>query len=191
MRVSTAALVFLLLAACRQPKLSEEQIERIRQAEPGMSEACLELARYGGIEALPQEIDKCDRMTPKRRWTGLWRNEFEGSVFCATPAKECSSQSPDQTWLDFSISLPARWKGMPPGGLYAVDFIGRATVFPGHYGHMGVFRHEVIMDRLISMREIEPPPPEPTKAEIIAEMKRCEAARSCKPNWSYINSLKE
>ena len=189
-------LMIAALAACgkpqvrEKPKLSDEQSERLRRGEPGMSEACLELARYGGIAALPQQIFKCDRMTPERHWTGLWRNDFEGSVFCAAPAKQCV-ETPDATWLDFSISLPPQWKGLSPGGLYAVDFIGRATVYPGHYGHVGGFRQEVVMDRLISMREIEPPPPPPTKAEVVKHMKQCEASGNCIPNWEEINKIKE
>jgi hypothetical protein len=44
----------------------------------------------------------------------------------------------------------------PDQTLYAVEFIGRRTAVKGRYGHMGVFDHELIVDRMISMRQVEP-----------------------------------
>src|SRR5689334_2738535 len=43
--------------------------------------------------------DQCVRFSQPRRIRGLWRNDFEGSVFCAAPAKECSSRNRDAMWL--------------------------------------------------------------------------------------------
>ena len=60
--------------------------------------------------------------------------------------------------MDFSISLPAKWKGLQPGGLYAVDFVGRHYASHGHYGQLGAFDEAVVVDRMISIREIEAPP---------------------------------
>lgn len=65
------------------------------------------------------------------------------------------------------------------GGLYAVEFEGRLTAYRGTYGHFGMYDHEVIVDRLISIRQVEPPPPELTEAELEEEWKRCEAAGMC------------
>lgn len=95
-------------------------------------------------------LDECYKMDQPRRWRGVWRNEFEGSRFCPAPAKKCSMSSPgEMIWLDVSKS--------PDQTLYEVDFIGRRTAVKGRYGHMGGFDHELIVDRMISMRQIEPP----------------------------------
>jgi len=95
-------------------------------------------------------FDQCFRMDPPRRWRGVWRNEFEGSRFCPAPAIKCSFYSPgDRVWLDVSKH--------PDQTLYAVDFVGRRTAVKGRYGHMGASDHELIVDRMISMRAIEAP----------------------------------
>jgi hypothetical protein len=78
---------------------------------------------------------------------------------------------------------------LPPGGLYAIDFIGRCSEGVGMFGHFGMSKHEVIVDRLLSIKQIEPPPPEPTKAEVIKETKECEAAKTCVPDWNAINAI--
>jgi hypothetical protein len=35
-----------------------------------------------------------------------------------------------------------------------VEFIGRQTLYPGHYGHLGMSGHEIVADRLIEAHEI-------------------------------------
>ena len=52
--------------------------------------------------------------------------------------------------------------GQPPvalgsGGLYAIEFVGRRTLQKGHHGHMGMFDHEILVDKLISLRQLETP----------------------------------
>jgi len=95
-------------------------------------------------------LDECVKFDPSRKWQGVWRNEFEGSRFCPAPARKCSFSSPgDRIWLDVRKS--------PDQTLYAVDFIGRRTAVKGAYGHMGVFDYELIVDRMISIKQIESP----------------------------------
>ena len=65
------------------------------------------------------------------------------------------------------------------GGLYAVSFVGRRTLYPGLHGHLRLSDHEVIVDRFIAIREVEPPPVEPTEAQLQQEWRRCEAAAMC------------
>lgn len=43
------------------------------------------------ISFLP--IDDCVKMLPAEEWHGLWRNDFEGSQFCARPAEICHFDS--------------------------------------------------------------------------------------------------
>jgi hypothetical protein len=103
-----------------------------------------------GIEYGSVPLDQCYKMDSPRRWRGVWRNEFEGSRFCPAPAMKCSYYSVgDRIWLDASKS--------PDQTLYTVDFIGRRTAVKGRYGHMGGSDYEVIVDRVISIRQMEPP----------------------------------
>jgi hypothetical protein len=129
----------------------------------------------------------CVKFDGPKRIQGLWRNDFEGSQFCGPPAKTCSYRSADErsdalVWLDFASPPPGQFKPERPGGLYQVDFVGRASRYPGIYGHLGVFDGEVIVDRMIAMTEIEAPPPPPTKAEEKEWARECDASPTCFTN---------
>lgn len=133
----------------------------------------------------------CYKLTQPARWHGLWRNEFESSRFCPAPAENCDFDTPgDRIWLTIKKGLP-QYDIQGRGGLYEVEFIGRRTLYPGMQGHMGMSKHELIVDRLISMKEIEAPPPQPSKAEVVKDWKECEAAKTCIPNWEEINKMKD
>jgi hypothetical protein len=116
--------------------------------------------QYGGYwDGLP--IDQCLKFNPPERMQGLWRRDFEGSQFCPAPARACSFTETGRpfVWLDTTKpgTLGNRHKGF--GGLYAVEFIGRRTSYEGAYGHLGGFDQEVLVDRMISIKELEPPQP--------------------------------
>jgi hypothetical protein len=132
-------------------------------------------------------------MTKPQRMTGLWRNEFEGQAFCANPARDCPTGKwqPNEegvAWIDFAWPIPGSEHTLP-GGLYAIDFVGRETAYAGHYGEYGFYNQEVVVDRLISIKMIEAPPPQPTKAETIRSWKECEKAGTCIPDWNWINKM--
>ena len=38
--------------------------------------------------------------------------------------------------------------------LVLIEFMGRRTKYPGRYGHLGMFRTEVLVDRMISARPV-------------------------------------
>lgn len=149
---------------------------------------------YGNVyERLP--LDECYKMDPPRRWKGLWRNDFEGSRFCEAPALECSYETAgDKTWLQYSFGLtdkrPSELK-VPYGGLYEVDLVGRRTAIKARYGHMGGSDHELIVDRMISVREVEPPPPPETPAEELARWRQCLAQKTCFPSAQGKARIKE
>jgi hypothetical protein len=194
MRLAIFSLCVTLLFGCNQqkPKMTDAQIQAIRAETPGMTSACLEKLRWGGIQALPEPFERCFEFEPAKLWKGIWVNQMEGSQFCPDPAPDsCPTKDvsyANDIWLKFGSNPPVE---LGRGGLYQVEFIGRKSDGKGTFGHFGMFGNEIIVDRLISIKEVEPPPPEPTKAEIVADMKRCEAAGTCKPNWSYINSLND
>ena len=160
MRAFLAAISLLLCCGCqqRQAKMSEEDIKRIVAGLPGITDACIDKLRYGGIQAMPNETDQCFEMMPQRRWTGLWLRVFEGSQFCP------DEQGQQARTCEFSDNKPNIWfepgKGdLAPGyglgeGLYRVDFVGRRTAKPGGHGHLGQFAHEVIVDRMISVKQV-------------------------------------
>ncbi len=141
---------------------------------PGRPFPCAYTKMYDGVEVIESvETDKCVQMTQPQRWSGLWRNEFEGSQFCPRAAMRCSYEStPSRIWLHWDE------REQPDGALYAVEFIGRRTRYPGMYGHLGGSEHEIIVDRMISIRQLEPGPKRPTPAEV-EWWKRCEAAGRC------------
>jgi hypothetical protein len=88
-------------------------------------------------------------MTEPQVFSGLWRNDFEGSQFCPAPAATCEFKSPGER-----IWLTARPGRRPDGKLYRVEFVGRKTMFKGRYGHMGVFDHEIVMERMVIYTEV-------------------------------------
>ena len=55
------------------------------------------------------------------------------------------------------LKVPGIDAETPPGGLYALDFIGRRTAHGGVNGD-GPLAQELIVDRLISIKQIEAPP---------------------------------
>lgn len=124
---------------------------------------------------LTDRLDECYKMDPPKRWKGLWRNDFEGSRFCATPAKSCDgSTSRPYTWFDYYDP-----KLLPFGGLYRVDFIGRRTSVQGRYGHMGGSDYQIVVDRMISVEEQARPPQFRTKEDADAWLRECEAKPDC------------
>lgn len=130
-----------------------------------------------------QEEDQCFKFTTSKRMHGLWRNEFEGSQFCPPPATQCAnSRKPLFIWFQMKSPLPG-WEDTPPGGLYAVDFIGRRSEYRGMYGHLGMSDEEVIVDRMISIKEVEAPTPgQMTKEHVQGYLKDCEGVQVCMPN---------
>jgi hypothetical protein len=159
----------LLATSCKQepakPKGVMERLEAgnldatdlkiVTDEFPGMTKACVEKIRIGGTKALPKRTEDCFEMMPQQRWTGLWRNNYEGSDFCPAPARECPDGKPgDFAWLTLPDPMAKALQGR--GGLYALDFIGRRTLHPGRFGSYGSYAHEMIVDRIISMKEVEP-----------------------------------
>jgi len=170
-------------------------MQKIRAEMPGMSPACLDKWQWGGSEALPAKDEECFQFTVPMRMRGLWRNDFEGSEYCDGPVSRCpdakvEADPKSSTWLEMRFPIGGV-EETPPGGVYAIDFIGRRSLGEGGFGGYGMAKHEVIVDRLLSIREVEPPPRQPTRAETIKEFKKCEKQGTCVPNWGYINALSE
>jgi hypothetical protein len=141
--------------------MSEEELAELQAFAPGITAACLEKARFGGINAINSlGVEQCYEMAPARTWRGLWRNDFEGSRFCPEPMKDCGYDTPgDDIWLSYSQGLkPQRlWPREGTGRMYQVKFIGRLTAKRGHYAHFGSSDYEVVVDRVLSIRTLQEP----------------------------------
>lgn len=182
--------------------LPPDEVARLPPPEAYLRPEDKERARHYDLNDMPCTItsgnyvaelptDQCVRMTPPQRFEGLWRNEYEGSRFCPAPAQECSYSTPGtRVWLSVAERLPQSGQ-VGRGGLYSVAFVGRRTLHPGRYGHMGADHNEVIVDQFVSIRELEAPPPEPTRAEIREEWRRCEAAGSCTKAENFEEVIKD
>ena len=185
-------IVFLLLvvAGCArpEPKLSEEMVQRIRTDFPGMTEECLQLLRMEGVDTeAALSTERCFGMEPAKRWTGLWRNEFEDSQFCAAPAKTCPGEQPGNRQQDY---VRLSWPNAPsPGGLYAVEFIGRRSMSSGWYGRKAPNYREMIVDKIISIKELEPPYPPATAEQRKAQEEECRTQPQCLTN-DEMNALR-
>ena len=153
----TAIGVALLLTGCGPtPRLSQEKIAKIRQGNPGITEACLNKLKFGGETAFPDRVDQCFKMEPAKRWRGLWRASFELSLFCPDLQSKCDdTSSGEKIWLTNQSKADFRHTDRN-GSLYQLDFIGRKTAQRGFHGHLSSFDHEIVVDRLIGIKQIEP-----------------------------------
>ena len=155
MRLAIFALTALLFMGCerREPKMTEAQLQRLRSS--GVSDGCVTKAKWRGFSAVLPE--SCIDRLPPMHLRGLFRNDFEAPLFCPEPATQCRNSvgpKPSGIWFELD-SRPPVLRDSLPGGLYAVDFIGRRTVHGTPYA---LFAQDVIVDRLISIRQVEPPP---------------------------------
>lgn len=153
MSTATVLLASLLLAGCSRPQPIADAalLQELRSAYPGMTAACLKRIKYGGIEAMPSEVQDCFRMTPPKRWNGLWRDNFEGQLFCPEPAQACSyATKGNQIWISFNPRIRPR-QGNATGRTFFISFVGRRTLLPGDHGHLGMAAHEIVVDKLISI----------------------------------------
>jgi len=134
--------------------MEDSELREMQTQLPGMTDECVDRARYGGIAAISSlAVDECFGMSPPHKFRGIWRNDFEGSRFCPEPATECGYDAPgDNIWLSYSRTLRGRQKPEEGhGGYYEVEFVGRMTAERGHHAHFGMFDHEVIVDRMVTL----------------------------------------
>lgn len=149
----------------RGAKFSKAEIEQLnlaaeqfRAKNPGVTKSCLEAMRAGEGPAFPTPKDGCFEMQPAKRWHGLWNSGWEWTNFCPSPARDCPiAAERDDTWLEFADGVSPRPE--PNDGLYEIEFIGRRTSVPGHFGHLDQYDHAMIVDRLISIWPVEVPWP--------------------------------
>lgn len=128
-----------------------------------LSHPCLRTVQteHGTFASNPP-TDRCFRMSPPQRMKGVWIDDFESSRFFvgANDASE-AEVGLGGIWLDLGTHrIPGLSREATVAGLRAfeIEFVGRQTLVAGKYGHMGTSDHEVVVDRLISVRPIDPIP---------------------------------
>jgi hypothetical protein len=149
--------VAVLLVGCeqRKPAMSDADFEAFKASHPGMKETCLDAVRYGGDWGSAVDDPDCFENLPPQRWRGLWNSGWEWSIFCPEPAKACPASSADGgIALRFADSAPPPHVPISEGILFQVEFIGRRTKVPGSFSHLGQYKHMMVVDRLISMRQV-------------------------------------
>lgn len=104
--------------------------------------------------------DKCFRFSKPTHMRGVWISEFEGSMFYdgATHSPTIQRYDSNMTWLE--MRDPRYSQVMDKDGgqrTFSIDFIGRKSLYPALYGHMGMSRSMVIVDRMLSMQEVPGP----------------------------------
>jgi hypothetical protein len=165
MKVGAILVLGLVLAGCEKPEdwsptyppeflshWSDRQKERFPELQTVFGPSCV--WRMDNTET-------CFRMTEAQKWTGLWRGEFEESRFCADgpvrPAEMCDDYyyGGGSAWLNGNLGLPEAPIGdLVQSGLYRVEFIGRRTLYPGNFGHLGGYDYEIFVDQPISIRKV-------------------------------------
>ena len=155
------AIAIALLSGCeyREPGMTSAQIQQIAAEQPGMTQACLDELRWGGVNAWRPDDPDCYQMMPAQRWSGLWDHGWEWSNFCPSPTRQqCHwdesslEEAPRGTWLTFAKS--AHLLHQLPDGIPRIEFIGRRTELPGYFGNLGDYEHLMFVDRVISIRTI-------------------------------------
>lgn len=127
----------------------DQQIAWTGMPVEGRSEPCSRAVTVGG-ETTQTTIptDECVFMEEPKLWRGRWLNQYEDSAFCSFSGSrtECDAANFD-VWL--SIDRAAGKLGRT----YSIAFIGRKTRYDGGYGHMGGYRSEIIVDRVLALQE--------------------------------------
>jgi hypothetical protein len=102
------------------------------------------------------EYDECYKMQPVQRWRGVWLTQFEDERFCPGRTQTCAAdgQPWNELWFNtrtFTSRPQIRAKG---NRKYAFEFVGRRTKYPV----AGIHHYVIVVDRLISMKDLGPLP---------------------------------
>lgn len=129
-------------------------------AEVGVRpERCFAEKIYGTARVTAYVGDrKCLAFEPAREMTGIWINQFEGSVFRENAKIMAEANvSRYNSWLeiDDESQLPDGFKPANGHG-YRLRFIGRIPKAgqSSEYGHFGVWKRMVLVDRVIDWEDL-------------------------------------
>lgn len=152
--------VLVPLSVLKTKDEAEAYLSELRRSNPGLTESCIEKMRsdqLGSFEFINNPA--CFEMQPRRRWTGVWNKGWEWTSFCEGSGTDCPIASErGAIWLTFADGAHPRWE--PKDGLHRIEFVGRRSAAPGHFGHLGQYDHLMVVDRLISTALLKKAPRE-------------------------------
>jgi hypothetical protein len=104
--------------------------------------------------------EDCYRFGKPQRRSGVWANGFEEGRFYPNVSAQPSPEARTDFWLEMKPgAIPASQKPqvslkMKATRYVRLDFIGRQTAVPGAYGHMGMAKHLIIVDRVLQAKAL-------------------------------------
>ena len=153
----TSLLIFaIVLAGCErvEPGISDADYKAVLAGNPGLTDACKQELRKTGMYGVTN--DDCYEMMSPQRWKGIWNGGWEWSNFCPAPATTCSVRF-ERNEMDLGFGGAASPKIAKDGGMFEIEFVGRQSQYAGHYGHLDQYPHMILVDRMISIRQIAGP----------------------------------
>jgi len=101
--------------------------------------------------------EDCYRFSEPRRMRGVAITGFEtGDFFAGRTTVPKENQSSD-IWIEVDPGvLPTNVRdSCRTGCSIYLDFLGRRTAVEGHYGHMGMSKHQIVVDRVLYARLLD------------------------------------
>ena len=150
-----AILAMVILTACRSDpapeptaKQAEETIDPRRSSL--QNDKCY---RFDEVSRAYEFLGyrSCVEFLPPQQMKGVWITEFEGSAFL--PATDIGLPKGTRIWLEETAAMNEKARA-PKRRYFEIEIIGRRASRSGQYGHLGGAEQLVVVDRLISMREI-------------------------------------
>lgn len=138
---------FLLLLAFTAAGCSTDRpIDCAHAVEPERLARCYDRHSRAGEEA---GLLACLPFSGPTRMRGQWYFDLEYSGFTET-----AKQDPSETWLYIGSAFRRKVEfATPPGRPVEIDFIGRRSLCEGAgYGHMGMSKRAIIVEKVISFR---------------------------------------
>lgn len=162
MSVRCLALFTCLVAAgCSQPPNAYQHPRNIAIALLG-GELFGERPCYRTIDGEPGILpDKdCYRFGEPRRMQGIANFGFETASFYSGRTSLPDQAKKPVPWMNFDLrqldgDAATIARRCNDGCVVYLDFIGRQTVVEGGYGYMGMAKHKVIADRVLSVRYLD------------------------------------
>jgi hypothetical protein len=102
---------------------------------------------------------QCFKSFPSQQFSGYWVTGHEYSAFYKNRQILPPEYDPDAVWLDLSPGANATAKAMEHGveQIFEVEFEGRDPGRKGFFGHLGMSKRGVYVDRFLKLKEVHRP----------------------------------
>lgn len=162
------AMLSLALAGCHGPpeeayRASERSwiLSLPRRLHPWHDGCDLsELQGYPSDTPLPTFLptDACFKLRPPERLSGIWQDRLDGSILLPGAVSPDALRHPQEIWINRDQLIPDHANRIPTTGTRVlwVSFVGRRTPAGKGYGSWSEARGEVMVDRVIAIRDLGP-----------------------------------